>query len=158
MPPQIKRLLPLFVVFIGLFLLARYFLIPESFGKYGHYRAFSLDENAAKKLNYAGKDYCLECHDDVEADKSQDVHMELSCEVCHGPGQDHADNPDSAQVIKPSGRAFCGLCHAKHPAKNPNVIVQVKLNEHYIDKDCIECHNPHKPWDLKNQDNPEGNF
>jgi len=34
MPPQIKRLLPLFVVFIGLFLLARHFLIPESFGKY----------------------------------------------------------------------------------------------------------------------------
>jgi len=25
-------------------------------------------------------------------------------------------------------------------------------------QDFIACHNPHKPWDLKNQDKPEGNF
>jgi hypothetical protein len=158
MPPQIKRLLPLFVIFIGLFLLARYFLIPESFGKYGFYRGFSLEENAAKKVNYAGKEYCVECHDDVQAEKSQDAHMDLSCEVCHGPGQDHADNPDSVEVSKPSGRVHCLLCHSRNPAKNQNVIVQIDVSGHYINKDCIECHNPHKPWDLKNQDTPGENF
>jgi len=158
MPPQIKRLLPLFVAFVGLFLLARYFLIPESFGKYGHYRALSLDENAAAKLNYAGRAYCAECHDDIEAAKNQDVHMDLSCEACHGPGQDHAEDPENAEVLKPSDREHCGLCHSRHPAKSQNVIVQVDLNEHYTGKQCIECHNPHKPWDLKDQDNPGETF
>ena len=158
MPPQIKRLLPMFVIFIGLFLLARYFLIPESFGKYGYYRAFSLDDNAAQKLNYAGRDYCIACHDNVETDKRQDQHMDLSCEVCHGPGQDHADDPENVKIIIPAGRQVCGLCHARHPAKNENVIVQIDPGKHYSGIDCIECHNPHKPWDLKIQDNPEENL
>ena len=55
MPPQIKRLLPLFALFIGLFLLVRHLLIPESFGEFGHYRGNSLGENADKPLHYAGK-------------------------------------------------------------------------------------------------------
>jgi hypothetical protein len=158
MPPQIKRLLPLFVVFIGLFLLARYFLIPESFGKYGYYRALALEENAALKPQYAGKESCTECHDDIAEAKSLDIHADLSCETCHGPGRGHVDNPDSVKVSKPSGREFCGLCHSMNPARDRNVVNQVDLNEHNIGKDCIECHNPHKPWDLKNQDKPEGNF
>jgi hypothetical protein len=157
MPPQLKRLIPLFVIFIGLFLLARYFLVPESFGKYGHYRAFSLEENAAAIPHYAGRSACAECHDDVEAAKSQDVHAAIACETCHGPGQAHVDNPDSAQVIKPSGREFCGLCHSINPGRDRNVVNQVNLREHNVSKDCIECHNPHQPWDLKNQDKPEGN-
>jgi len=158
MPPQLKRLIPLFVIFIGLFLLARYFLVPESFGKYGHYRALSLEDNAAVKLNYAGQEACAECHDDVAAAKSLDLHADISCETCHGPGRAHADNPDSAQVIKPSGREFCGLCHAIMPGRNSKVVTQVDLSDHNTGKDCIECHNPHKPWEFKNQDNPEGNL
>jgi hypothetical protein len=157
MPPQLKRLIPLFVIFIGLFLLARYFLVPESFGKYGHYRANSLDDNAAAKLNYAGEGACAECHDDVAELKSQDVHTDLACETCHGPGKAHADNPDSASVLKPTGFELCGLCHSKNPAKNPDVIIQVDLKKHYPETDCIKCHNPHKPWELKNQVKQEGN-
>jgi hypothetical protein len=157
MPPQIKRLLPLFVLFIGLFLLARHFLIPESFGKYGHYRALSLEDNAAFKPNYTGKEACAKCHDTIAEAISLDVHSDLSCETCHGAGQAHADNPDSVKILKPSGREFCGLCHSINPARDRNVVNQVNLGEHNIGKDCIECHNPHKPWELKNQNKPEGN-
>ena len=55
MPVQLKTLLPLFAVFIILFLIARHFLIPDSFGKYGHYRADTIDETAALPIFYAGK-------------------------------------------------------------------------------------------------------
>jgi hypothetical protein len=149
MPPQIKRLLPLFVIFIGLFLLARYFLVPDSFGKYGHYRANSIGENAAVTLHYSGKEDCAYCHDDIAAALDTDVHGGISCETCHGPGLGHVNNPDSIAVIKPSGREFCGLCHAKNPARKSHIIMQVDLTEHNPDHDCIECHNPHMPWELK---------
>ena len=76
----------------------------------------------------------------------------------HGPGQAHADDPENIELIKPTDRKHCGLCHSRHPAKNQNIIVQVDVNDHYIGKECIECHNPHKPWDLRNQDNPGENF
>jgi len=44
MPPQLKGLLPLFSVFEFLFLLVRYFLVPESFGEHTHYRPNSLED------------------------------------------------------------------------------------------------------------------
>lgn len=158
MPPQIKRLLPLFIIFIGLFLIARHFLIPESFGKYGHYRALALDENAARPMHFAGRAACAECHEDVADAKSEDVHAGLSCEVCHGPGQAHVNAPGETAMFKPSGRDFCGRCHTLNPARNSNVITQIDLKEHNPGIDCIECHNPHKPWDLKEQGIAGENF
>ena len=149
MPPQIKRLLPLFAVFIGLFLLVRHLLIPESFGEYGHYRGNSIQENAAAQMHYAGRAACAECHDDMAADLASNIHAGLSCEACHGPGLDHANYPDSVRIEKPSGREFCGLCHSLNPGRKRAAVKQVDLLDHNIDNDCIECHNPHKPWELK---------
>jgi len=48
MPAQLNRILLLFIAFIGLFLLVRHFLIPESFGQYGHYRGESLNDIASR--------------------------------------------------------------------------------------------------------------
>ncbi|MBW6461362.1 MAG: hypothetical protein K0B08_12390 [Bacteroidales bacterium] len=158
MPPQIKRLLLLFGLFIGLFLLARYLLIPESFGKYGHYRGNSLYENMELPIQYAGSESCTECHADVADDKESDIHDNLSCESCHGPSLAHVNASETIGVEKPSGREFCGLCHSRHSARDRNVVFQIDLAEHNADKDCIECHNPHKPWDLKEQDTPEEAF
>lgn len=94
MPVQLKTLLPLFAAFILLFLIARHFLIPESFGKYGHYRANSIDKIGALPVKYAGKALCIECHD-IEAEKlASDAHSGLSCEVCHRPGTLHVDDFD----------------------------------------------------------------
>jgi hypothetical protein len=149
MPPQIKRLLPLFAAFIGLFLLVRHFLVPESFGEYGFYRGNSLGENAAKLPHYAGKAACAECHDDMAAFLASDVHSGLSCEVCHGPGIDHANYADSIGIDKPKGREFCGLCHSLNPARKKGVVVTVDLSDHNVEYDCIGCHNPHKPTELK---------
>lgn len=158
MPPQLKRLLPLFVIFIGLFLLVRYFLVPESFGEYGHYRGASLEENAILEPHYAGKEACAECHDDMAASLAEDQHQGLSCEMCHGPGMAHVNAPDESVLDKPTAREHCGKCHATNPAKRKDVIVQIELEEHYPDNECIKCHNPHKPWDLNIPDNLEGDF
>ena len=158
MPPQIKRLALYFAIFIGLFLVVRHFLVPESFGKYGHYRAFSLDENAAKDIHYAGKEACTECHQEIAEGLSTDLHDIISCEICHGPGLDHADFPESVDLTRPREREFCGKCHALHTARSSNVVHQVDLAEHNTGKNCIDCHNPHMPWELKDQTLPEGSF
>lgn len=149
MPPQIKRLLPLFAIFIGLFLFVRYLLIPDSFGEFGHYRGNSIRENTEFPLHYAGRDVCAECHDDVAGMLASDVHAAISCETCHGPGYDHANFADSIGIGKPSGREFCGLCHSMNPARKAGVVKQIDIKDHNIDNDCIECHNPHMPWELK---------
>lgn len=151
MPPQIKRLLLLFAIFIGLFLLIRHFLVPESFGKFGHYRGLSLEENAAKKLHYAGRESCAECHLEIADQLSTDLHDILSCESCHGAGLAHAESPDSTGMFRPKEREFCGLCHAFNPARRSDAVHQVDLAEHNAGKYCIDCHNPHAPWELKNQ-------
>ena len=158
MPPQLKRLIPLFAVFVGLFLLARYFLVPESFGEYGHYRGASLEENTQRDLHFAGKETCAMCHDDIATYLMEDRHAALSCEVCHGPGMDHANMPDEYMLLKPAEREHCGKCHALHAAKNPDVILQVDLTEHFPETECITCHNPHKPWEINIPDNPGESF
>jgi len=45
MPKQIQRLLIVFAVFISLFLVARHYLVPKTFGDLGHYRADALKDN-----------------------------------------------------------------------------------------------------------------
>ena len=151
MPSQIKRLLLLFAIFIGLFLIIRQLLIPATFGEYGYYRGASLGENAGKIPHYAGHTTCGKCHADIVQAKGTDLHADLACEICHGPCAKHVLNPHAFKVEKPSGRDFCAVCHSYNPAKDKNVINQIDPKVHNIGKQCIECHNPHKPWDLKNQ-------
>jgi hypothetical protein len=148
-PPQIPRLIIAFSIFIALFLLARHFLVPATFGQYGHYRAASLNDNSMPEIHYSGQQACFECHQDIEDLKAKDVHSDIHCEICHGPGQKHVISADAADIVKPSGREFCGSCHAQNAAKPKNAIVQIDLNKHNVDKNCIECHNPHQPWEMK---------
>ena len=149
MPVQIKRLLIYFTVFIGLIAVSRYLLVPESFGQFGHYRGNSLAENADKPIHYSGAEACNECHDDIMLSKNSDLHADLSCETCHGPGQAHFDDPEAFPVERPSGRDYCTSCHAMNPARNPRVIAQIDPEDHNTDHDeCIDCHNPHMPWEM----------
>ncbi|MBA4410990.1 MAG: hypothetical protein Q8S54_10880 [Bacteroidota bacterium] len=150
MPPQLKTLLPLLAVFICIFLVARHFLIPESFGKYGHYRANSIDETAALPINYVGKKACAECHDTEAAQLASDLHNGLTCEVCHGPGSLHIEDQEKGILLKPGSREFCGTCHSINPARRTEVINQIDTKEHHPEKEkCIDCHNPHAVWELK---------
>ena len=148
-PPQIPRLIIAFVIFIALFLFLRSLLVPDTFGEYGHYRGASLIDNAEVEMHYAGQQACLECHPDIEDMKSQDVHSDIRCETCHGPGLKHSASGETGDILKPVGREFCGSCHSKNAAKPTNAIFQIDLTKHNIGKNCTECHNPHQPWEMK---------
>ncbi len=148
-PPQLTRLTIAFSIFIALFLLLRSFLVPESFGQYGHYRGNSLIDNAEPGIHYAGQQSCFECHQDIEDLKATDVHGNLHCETCHGPGQKHVLSSLPADILKQGTREFCGVCHEKNAAKKKDAIFQIELNKHNTGKNCIECHNPHQPWTMK---------
>lgn len=151
MPPQIKRLALLFAIFIGLFLTARYFLVPKSFGEYGHYRGLALEENQAKAAEYSGQKACADCHQDIVDQKSGKEHGSLSCETCHGAGRAHINSTDSIiPVIVPHTREFCGLCHTRNAARKPGLVAQIDIGEHNKDQLCTKCHNPHSPWEMKN--------
>lgn len=159
-PPQLKWPLLIFVIFIGLSSIVRYKLVPKSFGKYGYYRADALQLNAGKQMKFAGHQSCIECHQDIADKKDTDVHDLISCETCHGPGLQHAtaEDPATVKLTLHHEREFCGLCHQKNAAKSEDVIFQIDLNEHYTDKQCIDCHNPHAPWDLNEKNLPDENF
>lgn len=150
MPSQLKVLLLLFTIFIAIFLTARYFLIPDTFGQYGHYRGNALLDNASREPVFAGKADCMDCHSDIAEMLASDKHAKLSCLICHGPGLEHVNNPDASNIMKKSGRAHCGRCHSINPARAKGIITQIDISTHHIEKDnCIECHNPHKVWDIK---------
>jgi hypothetical protein len=148
-PPQLTRLALAFAVFISLFLFVRHLLVPATFGEYGHYRGASLIDNANIEIHYAGQEACFDCHQDIEDLKAQDVHSEIHCEICHGPGEKHVNSGEASDIIKPTGREFCGRCHSLNAAKPQSAIFQVDLSKHNVGKNCIECHNPHEPWKMK---------
>jgi hypothetical protein len=148
-PPQLTRLAIAFAIFISLFLVLRHFLVPDTFGEYGHYRGASLIDNALPEIHYAGQQACFDCHQDIEDLKKQDVHNDIHCEACHGPGQKHVLSGEAADILKPTGREFCGRCHSTNAAKQISAVFQIDLKKHNVNRNCLECHNPHQPWKMK---------
>ena len=148
-PPQLTRLAIAFAIFISLFLVLRHFLVPDTFGEYGHYRGASLIDNALPEIHYAGQQACFECHQDIEDMKKLDVHNEIHCETCHGPGQKHVLSGEAADILKPTGREFCGRCHSTNAAKQISAVFQIDLKKHNVNRNCLECHNPHQPWKMR---------
>ena len=147
-PPQINRLVILFILVTGLFLIIRQFLVPDTFGELGHYRAESLQDNADIPMNFSGARACLDCHEDIYALKDQDLHKKITCETCHGPGLDHINSMESKDIVVPEGRQFCGRCHAQNAARSSSIVKQVDLASHNAELDCNECHNAHQPWEM----------
>ncbi|MBI2091892.1 MAG: hypothetical protein HYT75_02710 [Deltaproteobacteria bacterium] len=143
-PPQIKRLAIAFTLFIGLFIAVRYFLVPKSFGKLGHYRADSIEEVAALPTHYAGQSICAGCHEEILKTKLKGSHAKIECETCHGAALKHTEDPMAVKPTKPKGRAFCGLCHSKNAAR-PKNMPQVDFEQHNAGMDCYLCHVAHNP-------------
>lgn len=150
MPEQLKRLIPLFAIFIIIFIIVRRLLVPDSFGQFGYYRGDALEEIADQELVYATKESCIQCHSDIAEMLEMDMHSELSCVICHGPGLKHTLDPEKEEVEIHKDRGFCGRCHSENPARSTNMIFQVNIHEHHMErKNCIDCHNPHAVWELK---------
>lgn len=149
MPQQINRLIIVFSILIGLFLIVRLVLKPKSFGELGHYRALAIPENKDKPIKYIGEQTCNDCHDDIVSLKNENVHINLECETCHGAGYLHIEDSELNKPIIPNQRKDCGTCHQKNAARSLNNIIQIELSEHNPDYKCIDCHNPHHPYEFR---------
>lgn len=135
------------LVFLGglaAFLVLRAAVVPESFGRFGHYRATALDDNRARTLSFAGQQVCAACHSDVVEQRAKGGHKGVSCEACHGPLASHADDPSAARPPVLPVASLCVGCHESDPAKPAN-FPQVISREHSGGMECNACHQPHQP-------------
>jgi len=137
------RLAAVFIVGILVFLGMRVFLVPKSFGQYGHYRGDAMAEIAARPVNFAGHQVCEDCHADVLEKKKGGRHARVNCEACHGPLAKHADDP-SLQPAKLDTAVLCVRCHEANAAK-PKGFPQVASADHSTGLPCDTCHQPHSP-------------
>ncbi|MBM3880762.1 MAG: hypothetical protein FJ387_13780 [Verrucomicrobia bacterium] len=142
LPPQILRLVLLTIAIVAVYLVARYFLTPPSFGQFGFYRGDVLQELASLEPVYAGKKACEECHSEQYQQVAQAEHKSVSCEACHGSGQAHAEDPDVKMAIL--GFSRCVRCHEENPSR-PKWHKQINSRTHYTGEKCTECHLPHQP-------------
>ena len=78
------RFAGLFVLAFLVFLVVRHYVVPKSFGQYGHYRGAAIGEIAARPVKFAGHQTCEGCHSDVLDVKKKGKHAHVNCEACHG--------------------------------------------------------------------------
>ncbi len=141
---HLLRVLGLFAAGLVVFLVLKAFLVPASFGLYGHYRADSLEENRARPVSFAGHAVCEDCHADVVEARKKSKHERVSCEACHGALARHAAGDESAGKPARPTAALCLTCHASNVAK-PAGFPQVSPKDHAEPGTCLECHKPHSP-------------
>jgi hypothetical protein len=141
MPPQIIRLVLLTIGIVCAYFSARYFLVPPSFGQYGHYRANALQEIASRQPYWAGRRACDSCHGAIVQKLDKAEHKGLSCETCHGQSLAHVENPEVKLPKMSYGQ--CVRCHQASSSR-PKWLHQINVRNHYTGL-CSECHAPHQP-------------
>ena len=144
---DVEHLFRLAAIFVGgllVFAVARAELVPEDFGRFGHYRASAVDEARELPIVHAGQKACAECHVDVVEARVNARHKMLSCETCHGPLAKHAAGADDAKVTIPEVTQLCIRCHATKTGKPPRY-PRVDVQDHAGGEKCVPCHKPHNP-------------
>jgi uncharacterized CHY-type Zn-finger protein len=138
------RFAGLFALAFLLFLVIRGYVVPRSFGQYGHYRGNAISDIAAHEAKFAGHKVCEDCHADVLDVKKAGKHAHVNCEACHGPLAKHAADPASVVPVKLDTAVLCARCHAVSVAK-PKGFPQVDVAQHSSGVACETCHNQHNP-------------
>jgi hypothetical protein len=134
----------LFAAALIAFLVVRAALIPEDFGRFGHYRGDALGEARAQASMFAGRAACAECHGDVADACKGGKHERIGCEACHGALAAHATDPTTTKPVRPDAGTICFVCHLQNVAKSEG-FPQVDPKEHAGDESCVTCHKPHHP-------------
>jgi hypothetical protein len=138
------RFAGLFVLAFIVFLVVRSYVVPKSFGQYGHYRGAAMGEIAAHPVKFAGHEACETCHSDKAEEKSKGKHAHVNCEACHGALAKHAEDPAAVTPTKPDTAVLCAQCHTATAAK-PKGFPQVNPTDHSNGVPCQTCHQPHNP-------------
>ncbi len=144
-PDQVVRLAILLALALAAMIFVRGRFVPASFGEIGHYRADAVTAIAALPIRYAGSLVCADCHDYESEVKNRSYHGPLACEVCHGPGALHAEDPGAQTPVIPRERGVaCLYCHDYLPSR-PTGFPQIIERLHNPLQPCIGCHDPHDP-------------
>jgi cytochrome c553 len=142
MPKHIFRLILLIVAVVAVAAIAAPVLTVDSFYRYGHYRANSVPEIAAREPVYQTPRYCYGCHTERRAQWSAGSHKSVICEVCHGAARGH---PQSGKLFIPTDTVrLCTQCHEAMPGR-PATQPQIEVAAHSGGQQCAVCHNPHSP-------------
>ena len=117
--------------------------------------AFGLSPGPVQAQNYVNDPgVCLDCHDDMGAAFERNVHSRLKaydypgsgtdCEACHGPGGNHVDSEDPADILNPAaalGGEAADVCIACHKTGE---IMRWDMSAHAAsDLACQSCHQMH---------------
>jgi len=137
-------------------LAARSLAVPDSFGERGFFRGDARREAmVARAPRLQGSASCLECHKFQSQINAKDVHRTVQCEDCHGPGDAHAKEAKSDNIVIDRSRDACLVCHRLLSAR-PGAFAQVSWRDHFKqmgvtdDKTaCVACHDAHEPLFLE---------
>ncbi len=137
------------------FTVVRFLTLPESWGKYGHYRANAVTEEMAKEPRYQGAETCKKCHSARYEEWNSGKHGVVNCENCHGQAKEHTAKPGKKTIAIDRSMDLCLMCHRKLPARPHDFAEtpqpQIDPEEHLKGKGdlkCFNCHKVHHP-DLK---------
>ncbi|MEK6645666.1 MAG: hypothetical protein AABY84_03205 [Candidatus Firestonebacteria bacterium] len=147
---HLTRLAVVAIVFLGVGLVVKTLLVPESFGRFGHYRGDSVQENMEIPIKYMGHYVCKECHESIYNTKTNSKHKGVNCETCHGPGVNHIvevkkiHRETIKSIIRPTSKESCILCHSINTVRRKD-FPQVDIKKHNTEEKCVSCHDPHDP-------------
>jgi hypothetical protein len=145
---------PIWVVIGAIVLIqaGRFVMVPSDFGLHGksftynYYRLSNIDEWKAFEVKYKGKETCSgeKCHNTNVEENLLSHHKVVECENCHGPNLGHPEDPKKLPIDR--SRSLCIKCHGylPYPDNRRSEMRTIDPQKHYIDKECSECHNPHK--------------
>ena len=137
------RFAGLFVLAFLVFLVVRHYVVPKSFGQYGHYRGAAIGEIAAHPAKYAGHETCESCHAEGLDVKKNGKHAHVNCEACHGALIERM--PAAPQPAPSLYRRLIALVTPPMPVESPFVrhaddpgsVTPVKLDTAVL---CVRCH------------------
>ncbi|MEK7274898.1 MAG: cytochrome c [Candidatus Desantisbacteria bacterium] len=165
---HLTRGMGLALLVIIIFTIVRTIVVPDSFGKYGYYRAEAVSDEMSIHPLYQGAEACKKCHEPRHKEWSSGKHGGVNCEDCHGAAMDHVTKTCSATdtvaakktITVNQTKELCLQCHLQlsgRPDKSAAIPQpQINIEKHLKGKketQCFKCHNPHHP-DLK-QPEPE---
>ncbi len=142
LPDPLVRILLVFLLLVAAFLVLR-FTLPRSMTDMSLHVQSTIEREMSRPLRFAGSAQCADCHEESNL-KETGYHRMLSCETCHGPARNHAEDPTTGKPVEPRKREFCTLCH-QFDASRPTGFPQINPVAHNPLRPCISCHNPHDP-------------
>lgn len=153
---HVKRIVLGLAVFAVIGLLGKMLLTPTSFGKYGHYRADTIEEEAQVEIRHWTNASCLVCHEHEANMHLKGLHKTISCEFCHGPYADHIqDGKKVATLPVKKGeeiRVLCLRCHNRAIQARPEEVIKTVVMPEHLESQkvkvthlCNQCHQVHAP-------------